>query len=166
MPNMTDYLRWRGDLRFDERPFNEVDALVLATASYLDLARVVPPRGSCSTLGDACAQILAEAQGDLSPFVRSLANLDVEFVSDLATSRRFGTLRLSGCVDVVDESRALQFAAMCVELPEALVVAFRGTDSTPNRMATNRAAMGLSWALRAMATPSKPKPDPKPSARR
>ncbi|OFK23987.1 hypothetical protein HMPREF2826_08580 [Olsenella sp. HMSC062G07] len=130
MPNMTDYLRWRGDLHFDERPFNEVDALVLATASYLDLARVVPPRGSCSTLGDACAQILAEAQGDLSPFVRSLASLDVEFVRALATSRRFGTLRLSGCVDVVDESRALQFAAMCVELPEALVIAFRGTDST------------------------------------
>ena len=42
MSNMTDYLRWRGDITLEERPLNDVDALVLATVSYLDFDDIVP----------------------------------------------------------------------------------------------------------------------------
>lgn len=30
MANMMDYIEWRGDLTFSERPFNEVDGLIFA----------------------------------------------------------------------------------------------------------------------------------------
>ena len=37
MGNILDYLDWRGDLTFEQSPFNEVDNLILACFSYLDL---------------------------------------------------------------------------------------------------------------------------------
>lgn len=60
MSNMTDYLRWRGDITLEERPLNDVDALVLATVSYLDFDDIVPPDVSGGiALGDACQEVLA-----------------------------------------------------------------------------------------------------------
>ncbi len=37
MGNILDYLDWRGDLTFEQSPFNQVDNLILACFSYLDL---------------------------------------------------------------------------------------------------------------------------------
>ena len=36
MANIHDYLRWRGDLAFDERAFNDCDNLILSALIYLD----------------------------------------------------------------------------------------------------------------------------------
>lgn len=48
--NLQDYVRWRGDLTFAERPFTIVDNLALAAVSYLNLAGIVPgpPAGRAS----------------------------------------------------------------------------------------------------------------------
>ena len=45
MANMLDYLDWRGDLSLEESPFNEVDNLLLAELSFLDLDGIVPDVG-------------------------------------------------------------------------------------------------------------------------
>ena len=37
MSNLMDYLDWRGDLTFRKAPFNEVDNLILACFSYIEL---------------------------------------------------------------------------------------------------------------------------------
>ena len=37
MPNMMDYLAWRGDLPLTVAPFTPVDGLILASLSYNDL---------------------------------------------------------------------------------------------------------------------------------
>ena len=39
---MYDYLKWRGDLTFDQDPFNEVDNLILAQLAYVDYEEIVP----------------------------------------------------------------------------------------------------------------------------
>ena len=39
MGNMLDYLDWRGDLSFEKSGLNEVDRMILAYASYSELAR-------------------------------------------------------------------------------------------------------------------------------
>ena len=133
MANMHDYLRWRGDLSFGERPFNDVDNLVLSTLCYLDFAGIVPgewERGGIS-LAHACQRLLDKAGNDISPYVRSLAQVDASFVQLMAWSRRFGSATLRAYVDEVDDARALQFSALQVDLPDAgTYVAFRGTDST------------------------------------
>ena len=36
MGNILDYLDWRGDLTFEQSPFNEVDNLILACFSYIE----------------------------------------------------------------------------------------------------------------------------------
>ncbi len=133
MPTIHDYLRWRGDLTFDERPFNEVDNLALSALAYLDFTGIVPAEGQDATisLAQACTQLLAQAGDDVSAFVRSLAKIDEEFVRLLMMSDRFGDALLHSYADEVDKQQALQFAAVQVDLPHAgTYVAFRGTDNT------------------------------------
>ncbi|MBO7421218.1 MAG: hypothetical protein J6U06_08880, partial [Spirochaetaceae bacterium] len=35
-PSLFDYVIWRGDLTFDQIPFNELDSAILAMFSYLN----------------------------------------------------------------------------------------------------------------------------------
>lgn len=133
MANIHDYLRWRGDLTFDERPFNDVDNLVLSAFVYLDFTGIVPTedQGESITLRNACRMLLAKSHGNVAAYVRSLAKIDMSFVELIGTSKRFGDARLSAYADIVDEKRELQFAAMRIGLPGAgTYVAFRGTDTT------------------------------------
>ena len=134
MATVVDYLSWRGDLSFVERPFNEVDALILATLSYLDFTGIAPSGDNVITLRDACEALLDQAAGDLAPYVRSLASIDESFLRALAASRRFGRLAMRDYVDVVDDACSLQFAALTVDLgacaPADAFVSFRGTDLT------------------------------------
>ena len=132
MANINDYLQWRGDLTFAERPFNDVDNVILAALSYLDFTGIVPGEatGRQVTVGQACVRLLEKSGGDVTPYVRSVAKVDSRFVQLLADSRRFRDALLGAYVDEVDESRALQFAALQVDMPGETYVSFRGTDST------------------------------------
>lgn len=132
MANITDYLRWRGDLTFSERPFNDVDNVVLSALACLDFTGIVPKeRGADVALGDACCELLQRSGGHVGGYVRSLAKVDTEFVETLSSVERFAKARLSNYIDVVDEERSLQFAALLVSLPGSdSYIAFRGTDDT------------------------------------
>ena len=45
MANMVDYLAWRGDLHLETSPWNEIDGLLIATLSYLDIHGGRDPKG-------------------------------------------------------------------------------------------------------------------------
>lgn len=133
MANIYDYLRWRGDLTFEERPFNDVDNIVLSALSYLDFTGIVPSEEMAGSieLSQACRKLIDICGGDVSQRVRSLAKIDTRFVELLMGSRRFGPTKLSAYVDEMDESRSLQFAAIQIDLSVTeTYVAFRGTDDT------------------------------------
>ena len=132
MANVVDYLNWRGDIELAERPFNDVDNLILATISYLDLGGIVPPAGEGGiALGKACQMILDETQGDVSKRVRSFAKLTDQFLVALTSSRRFSGMLLHDYVDELDEEKSLQFSAVQIDVdPKFTYVSFRGTDST------------------------------------
>ncbi len=133
MATIHDYLQWRGDLSFAERPFNDVDNIVLSTLAYLNFTGVVPSErhGGSVGLAQACRELLGRSGGDVTPHVCSLAKVDTHLVELLAESRRFGSATLGAYVDIMDDSRALQFSALRIDLPDAgSYVAFRGTDST------------------------------------
>lgn len=132
MANLHDYLELRGDITLVERPFNDVDNLALSTLAYLDLTDVVGGPGEPPVrVTDACAALLARSGGDVSSRVRSLATIDERFVAALGGSARLGGALLRDYVDVRDDARAMQFAAVTVELGSGeLYVAFRGTDTT------------------------------------
>ena len=52
MANIEDYLRWRGDLTFQERPFNEIDNLILAVMSYADIDDILTEEDEMAPLPD------------------------------------------------------------------------------------------------------------------
>ena len=56
MANIYDYLDWRGDLTFEQSPFNEVDNLVLSGVAYVFFDGIVPGIGE----GDVTVKEAAE----------------------------------------------------------------------------------------------------------
>ncbi len=130
MASILDYLDWRGDITFAERPFNEIDNLLLAELSYLDLGGLVPEDFS---EGAALRDVMTE-------FTRRTPHVDMgvlvpdripELARKMAASSRFGEMHLAGYVCKLDEQTETQFAALCALLPDGTVyVAFRGTDDT------------------------------------
>lgn len=120
MPNMMDYLAWRGDIDLDYSPFNDVDSLILASLSYLtypeetgllrDLALTVPP--------------VDKTQFAFVHEIRAM-------LSAAAMTERFAGIGMRHPVAVTDQDRDMQFAAVTFDLPDGThYVAFRGTDST------------------------------------
>ena len=54
MANLMDYLDWRGDLTFEQAPFNEVDNLILAQLVYVEFEGIVPTPGKDGTDSPFC----------------------------------------------------------------------------------------------------------------
>lgn len=131
MANLLDYVRWRGDLTFAERPFNIVDNLVIAALSNVELADAVPVAGTGETT-TMCAA--AEAISSRLPGYREsqrLSFVPADLVEAMGNSARFRSARLSSYADFTDHSTGTQFAAVTVQLDDGTTyVSFRGTDAT------------------------------------
>ena len=123
MPNMLDYLAWRGDLSLAAAPWCDVDSLLMACLCYVHLPEAA---------GDTR---LAPAQIDPPLFRNKLVNRFFEkcraLYDVMAQSVRFGDIRLHHYVDVFDKAREIQFAAVAADLPDGTCfIAYRGTDAT------------------------------------
>ena len=123
MANMIDYLVWRGELTLEASPWNEVDGLLLATLSYLNFHGIQHPKGwTLEELKRLDAVI---------PSTSSSYPLRKQAFEGMADSIRFGRGRVHHFIAMTDETRTMQFSAMCVDLPDGTMgVAFRGTDNT------------------------------------
>lgn len=131
MPNLMDYVAWRGDLSFTASPFCAVDAMVLAQLAYIDFSQAVAqePQSQGILLAEAARRLLSLPDADTRFGV--MRDKNRALLSAISRSRRFGLSRLSGVSSVFDPRRAVQFAALCVTLPDGTACAcFRGTDST------------------------------------
>ena len=131
MASILDYLAWRGDLTIVERPFNEVDNLILAELSYLDFSGIVPAEftGGGVPLADAVAAFTKRPpHADMGVLVPDTIP---DLAQHMAQSARFRTLLLDGYVCTVDEGTQTQFSALTIRLPDGSVyIAYRGTDDT------------------------------------
>ena len=137
MPNILDYLGWRGDLTLAQDPFNEVDSLVLCQLSYLDLAGIVPgPGDGGSVTLKAAARAFADrhaADADGGAPGGLVSPLTPALLARAGASARFGGARLSRYEAHCESGAktAEQFGAMCFALGDGTTyVAFRGTDDT------------------------------------
>ena len=131
MANILDYLDWRGDLTLSERPFNEVDNLILAEICYLDFSGFAPESFAVQTVTlqeAASAYFSANPTTDMGVLVPDQIPVLVERAAKTA---RFSDIRLLGYVNRIDEETQTQFSAMTMLLPDgSAYVAFRGTDDT------------------------------------
>ncbi len=126
MANIYDYIDWRGDLTFAERPFNDVDNLVLSELCYAEMEGIVP------TDGKERVTIKELNEGYLRcGYVSHLVNNPKETLARAAASRRFRDIEVDNYVNNIDKDRQIQFAAVTFHLPDnSIYVAFRGTDNT------------------------------------
>ena len=111
MSSLADYIRWYAELSFYEKPFNEVDNLVLSMLTYYRFKGSDRPQ----TLRRC---IIGSTEKDA--FLRAAVN-----------SRRFGNLMVSDYSEVFDRDTEVQFAAMMFHLHDNVYyIAFRGTDNS------------------------------------
>ena len=134
MPTVFDYLKWRGDVTFEETPVCEADNLIFCLLAYADLDGIVPSpeqRGS-KTLRAAAMEYFFKRRDSLDkplglilpPAIKTLFRI-------MASTPRFRDLELSGYVNEVSEQRDLQFSALTIRLPkDQIFVAFSGTDDS------------------------------------
>lgn len=132
MANIMDYLDWRGDVPLSLSPFNEVDNLIFAKFSFIDLCGILPERVADGgmVLSEAVARYFEMHPNDeklgliVPPQTRPL-------IRKLAECPRFRDMKLYGFVNHIDESLQKQFCALTVGLDEnEAYVVFRGTDDT------------------------------------
>ena len=130
MGNIMDYISWRGDLSFEQSQFNEVDNLILACFSYVNLdgiSAVTKQKGiGLKKLTKEFMKLhtMKELEADKS-FIR----LAPFMMMEMAKSVRFGKCVVRNYVnDIVTEAEQ-QFAAMEIVLEDGTsYVSFRGTD--------------------------------------
>ena len=132
MGNVMDYISWRGDLSLEQSQFNEVDNLILACFSYVNLdgiPAVTKQKGiGLKKLTEEFMKLhtMKELEADKS-FIR----LAPFMMMEMAKSARFGKCVVRNYVnDIVTEAEQ-QFAAMEIVLEDGTsYVSFRGTDDT------------------------------------
>ena len=130
MGTILDYLKQYGDYTLAEKPFSEVDSLVLCQFSYLKFDEIVPTLGE-----DKPAVSLHE--------LKKHANYDTLYADEryrkdntalflgLLRSKRFKGMLISNYVNQIDFDTETQFSAMTFRLPNGICyVAYRGTDET------------------------------------
>lgn len=128
MGNITDDIR-ANYATFEDRPFNEVDGLVLSQLAYVHMPDDVPGRGS-RKLVSITALLRAEAYDAMCGSIWS-PSMNVELIRAVAESPRWRNTRLGWHADETDSETAMQFSASVFDLGNGvLVVAFRGTDSS------------------------------------
>ena len=134
MANLMDYLDWRGDLTLDQSPFNEVDNLILAELSFVDFQGTVPGPGEGEgvVLREAAEAFFARfPEGEKIDMGVLVPGAIPEMLGKMASSRRFGAMKLNCFTDHLDVGKGEQFAALTIETGDGLLyLSFRGTDDT------------------------------------
>lgn len=135
MGTVYDYLTWRGDLTFRKVPFGEVDSLILSMLSYLDMEDIVPAPGrevEPPSVWAASKEYLERYPDPKKAKMGVLIPKDiVKMMRAMRTTKRFGTIKMTGFVNLIDPENELQFSAVTFLLGDGTaVVTYRGTDDT------------------------------------
>ena len=128
MDNLTDYILWMRDIPITATGFRDADMLVLCTLSYFDLSPVFTDKGGPAFVRD-CRKMIDEGNVRVEIAGKDRGYLDI--LQAAACSERFGNLRMTDYVSVLQEDPPLQFSAVTFHLDSGLsIIAFRGTDDS------------------------------------
>lgn len=126
MANIYDYMKWRGDITFNERPFNDVDNLILSEICYAEMDDIVPGPGE----GTVTIKELSEGY-TAHGYESHLVNNPKETLELAEVSARFCDVKVGSYINRIDHDKQVQFSAVTFHIPDGTIyVAFRGTDNT------------------------------------
>lgn len=131
MANITDYIKWRGDLPLSVSPFNEVDNLIFSEFCYLNFDKIVPADNKNSiSIHDAALKIEKRFKKDEVVVPPDMTDV-FELIMLMKDSARYSSMLLSGYVNEIDPAVAKQFSAITIETGDRhIYIAYRGTDDT------------------------------------
>lgn len=123
MPNIIDYIEWRGDLSFENSPINEIDDIIFARFSYLPFKYIELKEI------DTIENIALEMKDlDIENY---LWNDDKVFLQKIGNCKRFKDIKVSDYIEIFDEATEKQFAAITLWIQKnQKYISFRGTDSS------------------------------------
>lgn len=130
MNNVFGYLCQYGKKTFREKPFCDVDSLLLSQFCYLKLDGLVPKLkedGQAVGMADLKEHPAKEGMFADTRYEKNNRRL----FELMASSVRFGSMKMNYFVEIVDEGIETQFCAVTFFLEgERPYIAFRGTDET------------------------------------
>ena len=128
--NLFDYINWRGDVPMSVDPFNEVDNLLLSALAYAPFYGLIPENGTMTLYS---LNIAFWNEYTIADFAtgHSAYRCAPILLKRIASSRRYGNVRVTCCSDECNEHDQCQFAAMTFVLEDGTCyIAFRGTDDS------------------------------------
>ncbi|GMO38846.1 MAG: DUF2974 domain-containing protein [Termitinemataceae bacterium] len=134
MPNVFDYLEWRGDLSFKTSPFNAVDNIIFSIMSYFVMDGVVPETFDPQQIGLPTAIKKMLQQIKKHPAVRRnylFGDDQINLLYALEKAERYHDIYLSSYVNKFDVKKQMQFSALTFTATDCPpYIAYRGTDTT------------------------------------
>ncbi len=130
MATILEYLKKCGDYSLAEKPFCDVDSLVLSQFSYLKFDGIVPgPEENGASV--SIKEIAAHADYDRLYADERYRKDNTALFTGILNSRRFGKMRLWNYVNLIEPEAESQFSAVVCGFPDGFsYVVFRGTDET------------------------------------
>lgn len=127
---MLDYLKTYGDVPFEQKPFGEVDSLILCQFAYLKFDGIVPgvyENKPSVSMEDLFVHPDHEKLFQNTWFVKK----NKELFAKMYESRRFHNLRMNCYINIIESEWETQFSAITFILEDGTIyVAYRGTDET------------------------------------
>ena len=108
MANIIDYIKWRGDLTFEQDAFNEIDALILSQISYLNFDGLIPFNDfeKDITLSHLCFEFATSENYVQRSDTGLLINKDtIELFYYAGNSFRFRDIKILGYVSVINNDK-------------------------------------------------------------
>ena len=133
MPNIIDYIRWRGDVTVAASPFNDIDSLILSQITMINFKGIIPPpfESGKISLRDAADTYFSDAERSACSLGAIIPPETKELFSEAGKSERFGNMFLSGYVSYTSIDEQTQFAALTAEVGDgSRCIVFRGTDDS------------------------------------
>ena len=126
MPNINDYIKWRGDLELNVSEFNEIDSLILARFSYLPFESLMKKEEELTI--EELSKRFEKADNNK---LEILWPDDSDLLPLLGQSKRFGKMIATDFLNKFDPEQEKQFSAITVLLPDdTIFISYRGTDNT------------------------------------
>lgn len=131
MPNMLDYVAWRGDLSFSKSSLNKIDMLIMSQLVMIDLDNIVSSNNETITIEEAAHKYFAPDSGKKMEIGLIIPKTILELFKVVSTTKRFKKIELSNYVNIVDENKEEQMSAMVYKIDDNnICVAYSGTDDT------------------------------------
>lgn len=130
MAYLNDYIVKKGTLKFDELPFNDLDATILSMVSLIDVENCIPYIGHGAIPFEKVMSKQSLLHGN-SPFGFIISKALTRLLVNASKSPRFKSLPICDLMHIVDTKIETQSTFFSVLLPnETRVIICGGTDDT------------------------------------